>query len=220
MKLQEIIFNRPIKVLQIFRNVNIYGKEKKSFDDRKEEVAWNIINSKSGQVINGELFLPEQILSNLDLMTCDLITIEDDNQQQEFNSADLKFTKVIASNSKTIYNHCFHLTRPNKFDIFEIRKEEEIEFHLQYGYFEIGIPERKNFKLCEIIKNKPIEIKINGKTDSSLTSGRERIFKEQDYIIEYIGDFNKCKILKEPYNSTPKQIPSERKLIDLMKQLW
>jgi hypothetical protein len=220
MKLQEITFKRPIRIFQVFRNINVYGKANKSFDDRKDRMTWKVIPSKSGHVIDGELYLPEQILKNADLLTCDLITIEDDNQPQTFTSSDLRFTKVIGSNYEPDFNHCFHLARHNKLDIFEIRKEDEIELHLQYGYFEIGIPERKNFKLCDIKKNKPVEIKINGKTDFSLSSGRERIFKEQDYIFEYIGDFDKCKILKEPYGAILKSVPADRKVIDLNKGLW
>ena len=201
---KEIIFSRPVAVFQVFRNINIYEKTEKSFDDRKDKSEWNKISSKSGHVINGELYLPEQIINNPDLVTCDLITIEDDN----------------VPNPKGDYNRCLHLARNNKFDIFEIKKKDDIELHLKYGYFEVGIPRRENFKLGEIKRNKPIEIKINGKTDSSLTSRRARVYKEQAYIFEYIGDFDKCKILREPYDSTVKHVPAERKVIDLTKQLW
>ena len=220
MKLQEITFSRPVKVFQVFRNINVYGKTKKSYDDRKDIMSWSEIHSKGGHILENELYLPMQILKNPDLKTCDLITIEDDNQPQAFTAANLRFTKIIGSNSTPDYNHCFHLTRSNKLDIFEIRVGVHIEIHLLYGYFEVGIPKRLNFKLCDIKMNKPVEIKINGKTDFSLSSRLARVFKEQDYIIEYIGDFDKCKILKEPYEPTLKQVPTNRKVIDLMKPLW
>jgi len=204
MNSQEILFRRPVAVFQVFRNINIYEKTEKSFDDRKAKSEWSKLSSKSGHVINDELYLPEQIISNPDLATCDLITMEDDN----------------VPNPQQGYNRCLHLARTSKFDIFEIKKKDDIELHLKYGYFEVGIPRRENFKLGEIKRNKPIEIKINGKTDSSLTSRRARVFKEQAYIFDYIGDFNKCKILREPYDFTVKQVPAERKVIDLIKQLW
>jgi len=220
MKHQEIIFMNSVKVFQIFRNINVYGKSTKSFDERKEKIAWRDINSKSGHVISGELFLPEQILSNPDFKTCDLITIEDDNSHNTLTSRDLRFRKIIYPNLKPKYNHCFDLSKHNKLDIFEIRNSAEIELYLKYGYFEVGTPERENFKLCELGNNKPIEIKINGKTDFSMSSRRARVFKEQDYIFEYLGDFNKCKILREPYESNLKYLPTDRKIVDLMKQLW
>jgi hypothetical protein len=220
MKLQEIIFRRPVTVFQVFRSINIYGKAKKSFDNRKDKAEWSVISSKSGHVFNDELYLPEQILNNPDLLTCDLITIEDDNTPNPYTSSDLRFTKVIGSNSQPDYNHCFHLTRNIKFDIFEIKKEDDIELYLQYGYFEVGIPKRENFKLSAIRKDRPIEIKINGKTDFSLSSRRTRVFKEQAYIFEYVGDFEKCKILKEPYNHSVKNVPVDRRVVDLIKRLW
>jgi hypothetical protein len=221
MKVQEVIFKRPVKIIQVFRSIKIYGKANKSFDTRKEDLDWGDIQSKSGCIVDKELYLPEKILSNPDFKNCDLITIEDDNQPQAFTSTDLRFTKVIDSNIEYDYNHCFNLTNPGKLDIFEIKSfKGELELYLHYGYFEIGIPKRDNFKLCMIRRNEPVEVKINGKTDHSMSSGRERIFKDQQYIFNYIGDFNKCKILKQPYNSIIKHVPIERKVIDLIKQLW
>ncbi|MCX6132020.1 MAG: hypothetical protein NTX25_23555, partial [Proteobacteria bacterium] len=84
----------------------------------------------------------------------------------------------------------------------------------------VGDPKREDFKLGEVKKGKPIEIKINGKTDFSLTSRRARVFKEQTYIFNYIGDFSECKILKEPFDFTLKRLPSDRKVVDLIKPLW
>lgn len=220
MKLQEVVFKKPIRVIQVFRNINIYGKKDKSFDLRKEELLWKSIQSKSGFVSEDELYLPEQILTNPDFNKSDLITMEDDNNYQPFTSQHLQDTKIISFGNKPFLNHCFSLTRPNQIDIFELRFKEELELHLKYGYFEVGTPKRENFKLCDIKKNQAVEVKINGKTDFSLTSRRDRVFKEQHYIYNYIGDFLKCKILKEPYNSYTKYIPENRKVIDLIKQLW
>lgn len=220
MKLQEISFKRPVKIITIFRNINIYDKSKKSFDDRKEDTAWQAIPSKSGYVKDNELYLPETITGSINVNNCSLITIEDDNRQQGFNTTDLQHTNVIASNKKPERNRCFNTSHSWKLDIFDIKPNIEFEVFLHYDYFEVGIPERDNFKICSLKMNQPVEIKINGKTDASMTSGRERIFKEQSYILEYAGDFTYCKLLKEPFDSVTKHIPSERKIINLMKPLW
>lgn len=220
MKFQEVTFNRTVKVFQVFRNINVYGKVDKSYESRKEKMAWKDMPSKSGHIKDNELYLPEQILKNPDLKTCDLITIEDDNEAEYFISPDSKLTNSLSSDNTPVLNRCFHLVRPNTLDIFELRKNENIELHLRYGYFEVGTPERKNFKLCEINRHQPVEIKINGKTDFSLSSRRARVFKEQHYIIEYIGDFDKCKLLKEPYDAVLKHVPTNRKVVDLIKPLW
>lgn len=220
MKTKEITFKQSVKIFQVYRNINVYGKRKKSFGDRREVNEWKEIMSKAGCVVDNELFLPEQILNNPDLKNCDLIIIEDDNKPVTFTANDLRFAKLFGTKYEPDYNQCFRTTQPNRYHIFEIRKNENIELHLRYGYFEVGIPERGNFKLCDIKKNEPIEIKINGKTDFSSSSRRDRVFKEQDYVVEYIGDFKKCKILREPYDPILKKVPSNRKVVDLTKQLW
>ena len=133
MKPQVIIFKRPVKVLQIFRNINVYDKTKKSFVDRKAELIWNDIKSINGHIFENELCLPEKILTNPDLKTCDLITITDDNPHQSSKEINLK--------NDENYNYCLHLNRPVKIDIFKIERQEDVlELHLNYGYFEIGIP--------------------------------------------------------------------------------
>jgi hypothetical protein len=213
MKLQEIIFKRPIKIFQVFRNISVYGKEQKSFADRKDNNTWAVIQSKSGHLINGELYLPEQILQNPDFVTCDLITMEDDNPSRTLQSEAIRTNNLL-------YNHCFHLARKNRLYIFEIRNKNSIELHLHYGYFEIGTPERENFKICDLKKDEPVEVKINGKTDFSMSSRRERVFKEQEYIFVFVGEFDSCKILKEPYDCILKHVPLDRKIVNLMKPLW
>ena len=206
MKLQEKIFSRPVKILQVFRNINMYGKDKKSFSDRGDDMVWQAMPSKSGHVLDNELFLPGAVFNDPQFQSGCLVTLEDNNQPQP------KTTEK--------YNHCFQLTGTNRLDIFEVKYKEELELFLHYGYFTIGIPSRDNFKICELIKGKPVEIKINGKTDSSLTWRRARIFKDQFYIYEYLGEFKKCTILKEPFGDFIKQVPADRKLVDLMKPLW
>jgi hypothetical protein len=219
MKSQEITFKHPIKIFQVFRYINSYKKSEKSLDDRKDKVDWNTVPSKSGYVFQDELYLPESILNEPRLLTCDLIMLEDDLIPIHSKINDLTQPKGVSSR-KSGAVHYFHLNRKCTFDIFEIKQNEQVELHLKYGYFEVGTPARENFKLCEIRKNKPVEIKINGKTDFSLTSRRGRVFKEQTYIFTYLRDFSQCRILKEPFNATLKKIPTNRKVVDLVKPLW
>jgi hypothetical protein len=207
MKPQEINFKKPVRIIQVFRNINIYGKEEKSFELRKDAMTWKPIPSKSGYVANGELYLPEHVATHPQFSNCDIITLEDKHPSS-------------APSISAETNHCFSTARTNPLDIFEIRMKEELELHLKYGYFEVGIPERENFKLCTIKQNSPVEIKINGKTDASLSSRRARVFKEQYYVIEYLGDFSHCKLLKEPFETHIKHVPENRKVVDLIKPLW
>jgi hypothetical protein len=224
MHAERIEFGRPVKVMQVFRNVNLYGKSKKSFEARRAEMQWGDIFSKSGHVIDGQLFLPASVSKDPDVRSCDLITLEDDNQEQVFSAAHLQFTKVIRFLPRLphppLTNRFMNLTRPNKLDIFELRNEGELELYLEHGYYTIGIPKRSNFKLCEVKLDQPVQIKINGKTDHSLSRGRERIFKEQHYVFHYLGDFSSATLQRDPFKAVHKSVPHIVKEVDLIKQLW
>ncbi|TKC10896.1 hypothetical protein FA048_12060 [Pedobacter polaris] len=209
MKSQSITFKKPVKVVQLFRNINTYGKEEKSFEDRKEKIAWKPIQSTAGYVKDDVVYLPDSILDQQNFEQCDLIVIIDDNFHQPQN--------VVYITEK---NLCFKRNSLNKFDFLQLKLDEKIELYLKPGYFEVGDPPRSEFKVCELEKDKPISIKINGKRDFSLTGRRDRTFVEQEYILNYIGDFTDCIIFKEPYPSALKTIPSEFKVIDLMKTLY
>ena len=152
MKLQEIIFKRPVKVLQVYCKIIVYGKAKKSFELRKEETEWQEIPSKSGFVKDSELYLPAEIIDCPNFKECGLITLEDNNRLQAFASEDLQKTNVIASNVKPDLNRCFNLHHSNSLHIFEIKNDEYLQLFLNYDQCTIGIPERKNFELCVLKK--------------------------------------------------------------------
>jgi hypothetical protein len=90
MKLKEINFRRPVKILTIFRNISIYDKSKKFFNERNDESASREIFSKNGYIKDNDLHLPEQIPDATNLTACGLITIEDNNHQQAFHTTDLQ----------------------------------------------------------------------------------------------------------------------------------
>lgn len=213
MKFKTIRFHRPVSVLQIFRNIHIYDKTMKSFAGREDAMRWNEINSLSGFIQNNALYLPESVQEIAGFMQCDLLTIEDDRLPLP--------VPAYSHNRQRFTNRCFRLQKSVKADIFRIaRRETGIELHLEYGYFDVGVPERENFKLCNLGLHQPVEILINGKTDHTLSARRERLFKEQSYIIEYCGDFNECFILRPPFSPVCKKIPADRKIINLLRPLW
>lgn len=213
MKLQEIHFKRPVKVLQVFFLINRYGKEEKSFADRKEKLALQPVASISGHVKEGALYLPDSISDHPGILGCDLITLEDD-------LAGNRKDPVFGKKEEVACNRNFSLFRPIPFYIFELKKAALLELHLKYGFFEIGLPSRENFKICELKKEEPVEIRINGKLDHSMSSGRQRQFKEQLYVFHYLGDFDSAFLLKPPFSKEKKIIPARRKQINLLKPLW
>jgi hypothetical protein len=209
MKPQSITFKKPFKVVQLFRNINSYGKDEKSFEDRKHKTAWKPIESTAGYIKDNIVHLPESILEQPNFKHCDLILLIDDNFQT--------FQNIVYTSEK---NLCFRNKSQNKFDFLQIKLDEKIEIYLKPGYFEIGFPERDEFKICELTLNKPVSIKINGKRDFSLSGRRARTFVEQEYIFNYMGDFSEIIIHKNPFHHIIKTIFSDRKVIDLMKPLW
>ena len=133
---------------------------------------------------------------------------------------DLRFIKDNASYAKRLHNQCFKFINSIDLYIFKLKfVNERWELFLQYNYFAIGKPERDDFKLCDIYLNKPVEIKINGKIDFSASRGRERIYKEQYYVFEYLGAFRRCNIVM-PFEYIRKKVPANSITIDLMKKLW
>ena len=205
MKLQEIVFKKPVKIIQLFKKINIYGKEDRSFEVRKDQMKWTEPLSKSGFVKEGKAFIPEGILETANFNQCAVIFLVDDLSNSE---------KKIATEQNQ-----YLLTKPIfRFEIFELKKN--LEVFLDYNEYEIGIPHRENFKLGTLKEGNAIEIKINGKFDFTMTAGKQRAFKEQQFILEYLGEFQNIFILKEPFSPIKKGIPEDRKVVDLIKTLW
>ncbi len=208
MKDQHFTFNRPIKILQIFTNILRYTKEDRSFDKRRDRLQWRPVESMNGCIKNGQLFLPPAILQHPGLEKANLITIKDSLNPQ-FN-----YMELLENND------CFELTASRKLGSFKIKQAEELELHLHYSQFYIGTPKRDNIKLCNLRAGHSVEIAINGKTDFSLTGRRDREFTDQYYIFDHLGDFKTCRVLPENTKPVWKQIPAERKLVDMIKPLW
>ncbi len=220
MKQQEILLTRPVKVVQVFRNINVYTKAQKSFADRKDAVSWKSMASRSGYVQDGILYLPEHLLSSQDLKSIELITIEDDNHTPP-QERDLRYDKRINDNYDEGMIHYFKHGVRIQFDLFEIKRNPHLELHLRnYNAIGLTIPQREAFKLCDLKAGAPVEIKINHKTDFSMSSRRGREFVEQAYIFDFLGDFNHIRLLTEQDLPFTKQVAEHRKLVDLLKSLW
>ena len=223
---QEIVNTTQRKlILQVYHNHFVYGKDKKSHAHRKKWTDWKSeILSKSGHWENGRVVLAKSNYSP-DLTHSDLVILNDfnsDAERETVNNQHQKWTKEsIDFEKKTQVQYFSLIGHPKKFEIFKLKLvENHIELYLQYDSYEIGEPKRENFKVCEIRMESPVEVKINGKLDHSLTSGRERSFKERCYIFHLIGETNEFELAREPFGGSIKLIPKPLKTIDLMKELY
>jgi len=208
MNMEEIYLGRKVKFIQVYRQIHIYGKENKSFEERKSLNAWQPIESYFGHFSKGSLYLPEGILEHKDLSNINLILLVDDNPGSL--SIEKKSAGII------FYN----LSHSKKWGIFEFQLKENVELHLKYDHFDIGEPARENFKLCDLKPAQPVEVQINGKLDFSLSSRRARSYKVQSYIFEYIDQVDKVRLMESPYTPIIKNVPAKRKVINLLKPLW
>ena len=116
MEKKEIVFQKPAKLVQVFRQINEYTKAEKSFTDRKEKLQWRQISSPNGYFANGKFYLPSSILADKKFGNCDLITIED--------AADVHARpewKIINGKYEKGNNHCFNLYHRSGYEIFWFR---------------------------------------------------------------------------------------------------
>lgn len=210
MKTKEVRFGRPAKLLQVYRMVHEYGKEQKSFAERTDKLDWKEIPSVSGYVENGELFLPAEITGDPKFGNCGLITLED-----QCDVTPQRQWKLINGRYHKGDNHCFNLHHPNRYEMFGFDKDP-LELWLRYQYWLVGDPSRENFKLADLEKDQAVEVKINGKIDSSYG----RYFVERYYIFQYLGEFARCRLFKSDEGTRIKRVPPERRLVDLWKPLW
>lgn len=198
-------FNRSVKVIQVFKKVHWYGKDQRSFETRKGVIDWSNVESKNGFVENGQLWLPPYLL-----------------EQPNFGHAGIMFLldEENIGRIKREGEKSFILPYAKKYKVDCFVIEEALKIQFQYLPFEIGIPKRDHFTIGQLTPDQSLEFKINGKFDATLSRGMERLFKEQHFIIEYLGEFNEYYPIKEPVTAFKKNVPHNRKLVDLMKPLW
>jgi hypothetical protein len=211
MSREEIVFQKPAKLLQVFRQINQYTKQEKSFSRRKENLKWKEMASMNGYVANGSLYLPSSVLADKKFGNCDLITIEDEadiTPQHEW--------KIINGKYERGNNHCYHLHHRSAYEIFWFKGKDPMHLALNYSSSYVGDPSRDSFTIAAMEEGCPVEVKINGKMDTS----RGRYYKEQSYIFQLLGEFDRCFLLKSNDGVVYKKVPEKRKLVNLLKRLW
>jgi hypothetical protein len=203
MKPQIHQFNQSINVIQVFSNINIYDKEVKSKEDRKDALLWQSIVSKNAYLLDNVLVFNEIALILPSFKNCDTIIIDDSVQ-----------------GSSQI--HCFSTFQKFNFHCFEIYQKEEQSECWFNGNSKINhAPKRQSFKLFDFPPTRTVEVKVNSKTDMrSISSLGKRQFIEEHFIFQHLGIFESCLIAFNPTQTVLKEIPAIEKTIDLIKPLW
>ena len=223
---------KSFHLIQVFVNSYKYGKPYKSYEDRKGVVGWKTSVESNGVIVeDDEILINAEIYNQQNRLLDNCIISIDYN----INSADdfLRYEKMIGKNySKEALKEAYNgfverrddlrLARidekPFLWNIFEFSKLEEIELKINWDYWKMGNPKRMKYKIAELKKNKPVEILSDGIIDFSMTGRRNRTFVENNYILEYKGEFDKANIIDD-LQPIEKQIPKERKRINMLKNL-
>ncbi|WP_026969965.1 hypothetical protein [Algoriphagus terrigena] len=203
MKVSPHSFSKPVQVIQVYRKQIRFGKEEKGSFDLKQFLSAEKVTSNVGYVEIGELFLPEAAMEN-----------------QGFSGADLFVLVDNIISEKPAECLTLHSPGANPIEIFKIRGNDPAELHLEWSYFGVGDPTRQSMKLFDLVPGKAYEIRINGKTDFSLTGRRPRHYLEQVFVLEYLGSFDDCRFYSDSADLPAKKLPASRKVIDLRKPLW
>jgi hypothetical protein len=201
----------PIHIIQVFNNSYEYGKDEKSFADRKDQYAWKKhVVSSSGYIENNIIKINTLHTKLINFNVVNLLLLIDFNTDFEEKTAnDNPYIKTADSQAPFLNWNCF-----------QFKKEDTLEVHLNWDYWTIGNPERENFKICELKIQQPVEININGKRDFSMTGRRARTFVEKNIILEYLGSIDEYELVDNQKINILKEIPENRKRINLLKELF
>lgn len=203
-----------IDVFQIYKIVKQFAKPEYNTESRAD--FFNIqeqIISHNGFLDANTLYLPIEKKADPKIQESKLLIIQD-------------FINPDYSHLTRGLNHfAFNDTKiPRVFEIFKIKNTENSNYELFLNYsgneLFIGVPKRLDHKIAEVKINQSISYKINGKSDFTLTAGKQRTFTELEYIITFIGVANHIEFKDLNQIECIKQIPAKPiKTIDERKIL-
>jgi len=203
-----------VQVLQIFKNESVFEKAQYTPEGRNNlQCLPQHIFSENAYVLENKLIISDEYVFHGDEKSIFFIVLIDYFQHPE---------SAAAKNTGKTEMHCFYPPeRKMDFDLFKfgLLPDNGLELFLNLGSnskFWWGV-HRENHKIAEIYAQKPIRYRINGKTDFSMTSRRQRHFYELDYLMQFysVENIEKSKQKIQSF----KKIPFISKTIDERKIL-
>lgn len=190
-------------VIQIYKSVHRFEKPNYTTETRKKLNQWpDSIISRIGYLEDGRLVLPAGI-EIPDLNQTGLILLQDIISPNPY--------QTHAANQPLI-----GLSRPWRqcsFELLNLKSNGEASFDLYLDYthnrMQIGIPERADHKIAELTAQKPVRYQVNGKSDGTLTRGRQRTYMEFDYVLQYLGQADRIEVMDLSKIEKRKSIPIE-----------
>ncbi|MBU2019109.1 MAG: hypothetical protein KJ941_05635 [Bacteroidetes bacterium] len=184
---------RPIKkevdIIQFYKKDKFFTKSEYDSSGRNEFFSWpESIASKTGFLEENTLFLNSNAHSNLNSKTIGLFVLQDHIEAPP-RKRDLK--EFYFFSPQTLRSNV------ELFELIKTGERYEVWFDGITNSFQIGIPKRDRFKLCNLEIGQSVEIKINGKHDFTMTGRSERTFREKQYLIKYVGKADSIEILAQ-----------------------
>jgi hypothetical protein len=183
----------PKHVLQVFANVARYGPTQHNAAARRELERWNDpILATSGAVDGRRILLGDAAEPPGRLAACDLLVLQDHNTAEARRAMGTLRTPAHLPLSGA--------DEPGvaPFGVFGLRERagDGLELYLRYtanaGW--IGRPSRGDYKLADLREGRPVLVRLNGKYDHGLSSGRERTYLIADFVLEYLGRFDEFEV--------------------------
>lgn len=217
----EFHFKKPKHVLHVFHNQHRYDKLRNYADYRKWLLTWpGKLACNAGYLDpSGRVLLHDSITEYADHFEQSQMLILTDRTPNS------DYVPICDKHHRDSPQHVFvkNAEHAKDYSIFKIKRTDGVlSVHLNYqdNGFYIGIPRRDNFQVAQLAPNQPVRITINGKSDFSASSRRERTFYLLDYLFVYYGEFT------EFATASPAQLAVERdfrfapvKHVDLQKIL-
>ncbi len=198
---------KSIKLIQVFRNASLFAKGEKIFEKGRDWLSWPDQKSPGGFVKDGTLYLPNITEDIEGLNKYTMLFLLDDFSSNE---------KDKLFNWKSSYHLFTQSSSSIGIDFLQIKNEEELSIFFNGPNYTWYPKRTATFKLAELKKGKPVEIKLNGKSDGH----HQRYYFEEQFLFDYLGDFSSFTML--PHNATPalKKVPTDKKTVDLRELIW
>lgn len=225
-----------IDIFQVYKKHAHFVKSNYNDKVRKSFLNWdNELTSKNGFIDKHILYLPAEEKNNPLIANSSVIIIQDIIGYSTFNNEQtLKKQKlpewfindrISSIKERNPERILFQGGKKSwQFEIFNIEKNEDSEFKLDFLYglnkTYIGEPKREDHQIAKLTIDQPVRFSVNGKSDSTMTGGKERTYCEFDYIIEYVGSIDSIEFLAPSQLSKVKKIPKPIKTIDERKILY
>ncbi len=199
--------SNSLKIIQVYRNACLFEKGQIAAENGRDWLRWPEKISRSGYIEKGELYLPDNQEAFETINQYSMLFLLDDCSA---NEKDLLFDW---KNSVNFYSHSVTSLGTS---FLQIKNHDEIELFFNgtdYPWY----PQRtESYKFSVLKEGRPIELKINGKSDGR----HQRYYIEEQFIFEYLGTFDRFIVLPSNHNGRKKTIPEKRKLVDIRELLW